>query len=84
MKKKSIATLLAMFLGTFGGHRFYLGSPILGLLYILFCWTGIPTIVSFIEMIILICMTDEEFDIKYNTEFMLQKQSFERMKEAGW
>ena len=41
--------LLALFLGTFGAHHFYLRRNGLGIMYVLFCWTGIPTIASFIE-----------------------------------
>jgi len=48
-KDEVVGVLLALFLGTFGAHHFYLRRPGLGILYILFCWTGIPTIVSFVE-----------------------------------
>jgi TM2 domain-containing membrane protein YozV len=48
-KDEVVGVLLALFLGTFGAHQFYMRRPGLGILYILFCWTGIPTIVSFVE-----------------------------------
>jgi hypothetical protein len=48
-KDEVVGVLLALFLGTFGAHQFYLRRPGLGILYIVFCWTGIPTIVSFVE-----------------------------------
>lgn len=48
-KDEVVGLLLALFLGTFGAHHFYLRRPGLGILYCLFCWTGIPTVVSFIE-----------------------------------
>src|SRR5271170_6005688 len=48
-KDEVVGVLLALFLGTFGAHHFYLRRPGLGILYIVFCWTGIPTIVSFVE-----------------------------------
>lgn len=48
-KDEVVGVLLALFLGTFGAHHFYLRRPGLGILYILFCWTGVPTIVSFVE-----------------------------------
>src|ERR1700739_4914856 len=44
-----VGVLLALFLGTFGAHHFYLRRPGLGILYCCFFWTGIPTVVSFIE-----------------------------------
>ena len=48
-KDEVVGVLLALFLGTFGAHHFYLRRPGLGILYCVFCWTGIPTVVSFIE-----------------------------------
>jgi TM2 domain-containing membrane protein YozV len=44
-----IGVLLAIFLGTFGIHHFYLRRNGLGTLYLLFSWTGIPSILGFIE-----------------------------------
>jgi TM2 domain-containing membrane protein YozV len=48
-KDEVVGVLLALFLGTFGAHHFYLRRPGLGVLYIVFCWTGIPTIISIVE-----------------------------------
>ena len=48
-KDEVVGVLLALFLGTFGAHHFYLHKNGLGILYIVFCWTGIPTIVGFVE-----------------------------------
>jgi len=44
-----VGVLLALFLGCFGLHHFYLGRTGLGILYICFSWTGIPTVLGFIE-----------------------------------
>lgn len=44
-----VGILLALFLGTFGIHHFYLRRTGLGILYCCFCWTSIPTILGFIE-----------------------------------
>jgi TM2 domain-containing membrane protein YozV len=44
-----VGILLALFLGTFGAHHFYLRRTGLGILYLCFFWTGIPAIVGFIE-----------------------------------
>ena len=43
---KVIYILLAVFLGSFGIHKFYAGKPIQGLLHILFCWTAIPHVLE--------------------------------------
>jgi TM2 domain-containing membrane protein YozV len=48
-KDEVVGVLLALFLGTFGAHHFYLRRPGLGILYIVFSWTGVPTVVGFVE-----------------------------------
>ena len=52
--------LLALFLGGMGIHKFYAGHIFLGILYLLFCWTGIPSLIAFIEFIIAICKSSDE------------------------
>jgi len=44
-----VGILLALFLGGFGIHQFYLRRTGLGILYLCFCWTPIPWILGFIE-----------------------------------
>ncbi|HEY3626706.1 MAG TPA: NINE protein [Terracidiphilus sp.] len=44
-----VGILLALFAGTFGVHHFYLRRTGLGILYCCFFWTGIPSILGFIE-----------------------------------
>ncbi len=44
-----VGILLALFLGTFGIHHFYLRRTGLGVLYCCFFWTGITAILGFIE-----------------------------------
>jgi TM2 domain-containing membrane protein YozV len=48
-KDEVIGVLFALFLGCFGVHHFYLRRDGLGVLYLLFCWTGITAILGFIE-----------------------------------
>ena len=43
--------LLAFFVGSLGIHKFYAGKTGMGILYLLFCWTGIPSIIGAIEAI---------------------------------
>ena len=64
-KSRIAAGVLALFLGGIGIHKFYLGKPLLGLLYLVFCWTFIPGIIAFIEAIIYFCSSDEAFQRKY-------------------
>lgn len=65
-KSRIAAALLAFFLGGFGVHKFYLGKIGQGFLYLLFCWTFIPSVVAFVEFIIYLCMSDENFAKKYD------------------
>jgi len=44
-----VGILLALFLGTFGIHHFYLRRTGLGVLYCCFFWTGIPSLLGFLE-----------------------------------
>lgn len=44
-----VGILLALFLGSFGAHHFYLRRTGLGILYACFFWTGIPGLAGFIE-----------------------------------
>ena len=64
-KSRIVAAILAFFLGGFGIHKFYLGRIGWGIVYLLFCWTFIPSIVAFIEFIIYLCTSDEDFARKY-------------------
>lgn len=51
---------LALFLGGLGVHKFYKKDFKKGLIYLLFCWTLIPLIVSMIEGISLIIKYQKE------------------------
>jgi TM2 domain-containing membrane protein YozV len=66
-KSKLAAILFAVFLGSFGFHKFYLGSVGMGVLYLIFCWTFIPSVLGFIDAILLLIMSDEDFNRKYGT-----------------
>ena len=64
-RSRLVAALLALFLGGFGIHKFYLGRVGWGIVYLLFCWTFLPAVVGFIEGILLLVMSDGEFADKY-------------------
>jgi len=66
MKTRTSAILWCFFLGWAGAHKFYLGQSGWGIVYLLFCWTGIPSFAAFIEFIMLLVMSDAEFDRKFN------------------
>ncbi|NJL74608.1 MAG: NINE protein [Saprospiraceae bacterium] len=76
-----MAAVLAFFLGTFGVHRFYLGQVVLGILYCLFMFTGISTVLGFIDAMVLLSSDEDKFDRKHNRKYFAiqeQEESFER------
>src|SRR5207247_2256173 len=63
-KSRTTAGVLAICVGGLGIHRFYLGgggNVLLGIFYLLFCWTLIPAIIAFIEGIYFLCISDATF-----------------------
>ena len=64
-KSKSVAVLLAMLLGGLGFHKFYLDKPVAGVLYLVFCWTFIPSIIGFLEGLAYLSHSDEAFQKRY-------------------
>ena len=70
MKVKTIAILLALFLGQLGVHRFYLGSTGAGVVMLILTFTVVGIIVSLpwavIDLVRLLIMNDVEFDRRYN------------------
>lgn len=64
-KSRGIAIILAIFFGSFGIHRFYLGRNVSGIIYLIFFWTGIPLIFGLLEAIELVGMGENSFKKKY-------------------
>ena len=62
-KDRSIAGLLALLLGGFGVHQFYLGNTLSGILHIVVTWAtcGLGGIISLVEGIRYLTMSDQEF-----------------------
>ena len=63
-KSKAITTLLSLFLGWIGAHKFYYGAWGWGIIYLVLCLTGIPAFVALVESIRYILMKDSEFSEK--------------------
>jgi hypothetical protein len=64
-RSKLVAALLAIFLGAFGVHKFYLGKIAQGIIYLIFFWTLIPALIGFIEGLWYLTMSDPEFQSRY-------------------
>lgn len=71
MKNRTTAALLALLLGGIGAHRFYLGMPIWGVVYVLFCWTLVPALVAFFEALRFFFMSEENFQAQYGASALL-------------
>ena len=65
-RSKGVAAILALLFGGVGGQFFYLGDIPVGVACIISCFTGIPALIGVICAIYYICMSDQEFDEKYN------------------
>lgn len=68
-KNKGTAILLALLLGSFGGHRFYLGQTNRGITYLLFFWILIPFVASLIDTIVFAAMPPDKFNSYYNIAY---------------
>lgn len=68
-RSRKIAAVLAL-TGTFspiaGWHKFYLGQPLWGVVYLLLSWTPIPRAASAIESVWYLLQNEAEFDENFN------------------
>lgn len=80
MKKRVKAGLLSIFLGTFGIHKFYLKQKFEGLMYLIFFWTLIPTILGIIEGITILIQTDSQFEFYINQEYKNIRMNSKQLK----
>ena len=60
-KSNVTAGILAILLGSFGAHKFYMGKSSQGILYLVFFWTFIPFIIGVIEGIQYLAEGQERF-----------------------
>lgn len=67
-KRKTIALLLCIFTGWFGGHLFYLNQPAKAS-YLLFFWTGIPFFAAIFDFFRILLISNSAFDDRYFSEF---------------
>lgn len=64
MKSKTVAGILGIFFGGLGLHKFYMGKPLMGILYLCLSWTFVPEVIGFFEGISYLCSSDENFQLK--------------------
>ena len=69
LKTREVAAILAfagMLIPISGLHKFYLGQPLWGLVYLLLSWTPIPHVASAIEGFWYLSQDGDEFDRNFN------------------
>lgn len=65
IKDKIILSLLAIFLGAVGAHKFYRGKTMQGVLYVMLCWSFLPAFVGFCEGMRYLFMPLDRYYKKY-------------------
>lgn len=65
-KNKYSACIIAFLFGGIGLHRFYLEQYGFGFLYLLFCWTLIPLLLSWLDGFLFLLVSESHFERKYN------------------
>ena len=65
IQQKIIQSALAIFLGSFGAHKFYQSKTFWGILYFVFCWTTIPTWIGLLEGVRYLFMPIDDFYLQY-------------------
>lgn len=88
-KNRTLAAMLALsgvLIPLSGLHKFYLGQPGWGLLYLLLSWTPIPKVASAIEAVWYLAQDGEQFDQSFNLGVQRQSpvvlQSVENIADA--
>ena len=66
LKSQTVAGLLCAFLGGIGIHKFYLGRITAGVIYLVFCWTGIPGLLAIFDLFGIAFSKQENWAKKYN------------------
>lgn len=66
---KIIQSSLAILLGSFGAHKFYLGKNFQGFVYCLFFWTMIPGVIGFFEGLRYLVMRVDDYYLEYYSNF---------------
>lgn len=79
-KYQIVAGLLAIIFGTFGVHKFYMNKTGKGILYLIFFFTGVPTMLGFIEGLLYLTDSEEVFQERLNPSAIFPPKQPERDK----
>lgn len=75
--------LIAIVFGSIGLHKFYIGKYGRGMLYILFCWSGIPALIGILEGIHYLAQTQEQFEDELKPKPKPKKEKKKTAKAAN-
>lgn len=64
-RNRYIAAILAFTLGTFGVHKLYVGQMGWFIIYLLFSWTGIPSLAGMVEAVLYLARPEDDFVRRY-------------------
>ena len=67
-KDRVVAIVLALVLGGLGIHKFYLGKTAQGVIYLVLSWTGIPSLIAWIEGILYLRTSNAAWAAQYGGE----------------
>ena len=87
LKTREVAAILAfagMLIPISGLHKFYLGQPLWGLVYLLLSWTPIPHVASAIEGFWYLSQDGNEFDRNFNQNLEMANLSPVPNPPAQW
>ncbi len=82
-RDRKVAIWLAILLGNFGVHKFYLGEKALGILYLALCWTAVPWLISLYEAVHIAQMSRVSFNLVYNIEEIVRRLPADVEGEGG-
>lgn len=68
--KAIICSAISLIFGGIGIQKFYLGQTKRGILHVLFFWTGIPYLSCVIDLLRFIFMSENDFNLKYNSKYL--------------
>ncbi len=72
-RDRKVAIWLAVILGNFGIHKFYLGEKASGIMYLILCPTLIPWLISLYEAVHIAQMSRVSFNLVYNIEEIVNR-----------
>jgi TM2 domain-containing membrane protein YozV len=79
-KNRQVAIILAfagIVIPAAGFHKFYLGQPFWGIVYLLLSWTPIPHIASAIDAVWYLTQSSNYFESNFNSLDRITKQSLD-------